>query len=88
MLKKIIVVLVLLCVAVVGAVATMKNNHLVRLDYAFGELNLPLVVYLFGAFAAGVLITAVLASWAIFKRNRQIKRLQKTSAAALTSNNS
>lgn len=77
MFKKIIALVFLLLVAVAGAVITIKNTQAVPFDYYFGSLNLPLFLYLFAAFAAGIILTALVASWSIFKRNRQIKRLQK-----------
>lgn len=78
MIKKIALFLVYLSVAVLGALITIKNSHLVAFNYYMGSIEIPLVVLLFLAFMLGALITMVIAYWVILGRNRQIKRLERS----------
>lgn len=81
MIKKIVLFLIYLSVAILGALATIKNSHLVAFNYYMGSVEMPLVVLLFLAFMLGALITMVIAYLVIFSRNRQIKRLTRSKEA-------
>lgn len=81
MIKKIALFLIYLSVAILGALVTIKNSHLVPFNYYMGSVEMPLVVLLFLAFMLGALITMVIAYWVIFGRNRQIKRLERSKQA-------
>lgn len=78
MIKKIVLFLIYLSVAVLGALVTIKNSHLVAFNYYMGSLEMPLVVLLFLAFMLGALITMIVSYLVIFGRNRQIKRLERS----------
>lgn len=82
MIKKIALFLIYLSVAVLGALITIKNSHLVPFNYYMGSVEMPLVVLLFLAFMLGALITMVVSYLVIFGRNRQIKRLERSKQAA------
>lgn len=78
MIKKIALFLIYLSVAILGALVTIKNSHLVAFNYYMGSVEMPLVVLLFLTFMLGALITMVIAYLVIFRRNRQIKRLERS----------
>lgn len=82
MIKKIVLFLIYLSVAVVGALITIKNSHLVAFNYYMGSVDMPLVVLLFLAFMLGALIAMTVSYWVIFGQNRQIKRLERSKEMA------
>lgn len=80
MLKKILFLIVALTCTIFGAVLAFNNSQEVAFDYIYGQLPAPFVLFLFIAFALGVILTVAISSFWVFKQHRQIKRLENSKA--------
>lgn len=75
--KRAIIYLLLVVLAVIGTVIARLNAEAVAFDYYFSEMTTPLVLLLYGAFALGAVMAVLLSLAMIMHARREASRLRK-----------
>lgn len=75
--KRVVIILLLLLIAMVGAVIANLNADLISFNYYFSTITLPLAVLLFLALSTGALAGVLLTLGMVLKARRDRARIQK-----------
>lgn len=75
--KRIIAIIILLCLAALGLGFTVLNAEQVRLNYYFGQAELPLALVIVGTLVVGALLGLLAATWMLLARKHENRRLRR-----------
>jgi len=75
--KRIIIYIILLLVALVGLSFALLNSDIVTLNYYFGKLQAPLSLVMVIALALGAVMGVLASMWAVLAQKRELAKLRK-----------
>ncbi len=78
MFKKLLILVLALLFAVLGAVLAINNSQDVTFSLYDLDVTMPLVLLLFAALALGALASLLLASIWLLKQHRQLKKIERS----------
>jgi putative membrane protein len=75
--KRVVIILLLLLVAITGVVVANLNAGAISFNYYFSSITLPLAVLLFLVLSIGALLGVLLSLGMVFKARREQARISK-----------
>jgi len=75
--KRIIIYIILLLVALVGLSFALLNSDIVTLNYYFGKLQAPLSLVMVIALALGAVMGVLASMWVVLAQKRELAKLRK-----------